>query len=77
MEISELIEKLEVEYDELEAGSLHSNSSFSEIENWGSMHSLILIALADTEYDVVISGSDLKTISTVQDLFDIIQIKKK
>jgi len=76
MEINELIDKLEAEYDELEVGSLNSNSSFNEIENWGSMHSLILIALADTEYDVVISGNDLKGIDTVQDLFNVIMKKK-
>jgi len=73
MKIADLIEKLEEEFDEIPKGSIKPDSEFETIENWGSMHALIIIALADTEYDVTISGADLKKLKTTQDLFDLIQ----
>jgi acyl carrier protein len=77
MDIQELINKLENELDEVEAGSLTPETSIRDVEWWSSMHALVIIALIDTEYDVSISGADLKTIFTVQDIFNIIQEKKK
>ena len=77
MKIAELIEKLEDEFDEIPKGSIKPDSEFETIENWGSMHALIIIALADTEYDVTISGADLKKLKTAQDLFDLIQERKE
>lgn len=73
MKIEDLIEKLEIEFDEVPKGSINPTSEFEAIENWGSMHALIIIALVDTEYEVTITGADLKTMRTVQDLFNIVQ----
>lgn len=76
MEIKEFIEKLEVEFEELEPGTLQENTDFRELEEWSSMHALIIIALIDTEYDVVINGQDLSKINTVKELFDLVKARK-
>ena len=39
------------------------------------MHALIVVALADTEYNVTIKGEELKQVQSIQELFDL--IKKK
>jgi acyl carrier protein len=70
--IKDLIEKLEEEFDEVEPGFIKPETKFTDIENWGSMHALIIIALIDMEYDVNLTGQDLKVMKTVQDLFRII-----
>lgn len=75
MKIEDLIEKIEFEFEDVPKGFIKPSTEFTAIENWGSMHSLILIALADTEYDVVITGGDLKGLNSVQDLFNLI-VKK-
>ncbi|TXB64213.1 acyl carrier protein [Vicingus serpentipes] len=77
MGIQDLIKKLENELDEVENGSLTPETSIRDVEWWSSMHALVIIALIDTEYDVAISGADLKTIFTIQDIFNVIQEKKK
>jgi len=71
--VKELIEKLEEEFDEVESGSIKPETEFTDIENWGSMHALIIIALIDMEYDVTLTGQDLKGMKTVMDLFGIIK----
>jgi acyl carrier protein len=45
------------------------------MDGWSSMHALILIALIDNEYDILLTGAELKNAQTVQDLYTIIQSK--
>lgn len=70
--IEDLIEKLQEEFDDLPKGVIQPNTTFDSIENWGSMHILILIALVDVNYQVQITGADLKGLRTVKDLYDLI-----
>lgn len=72
MNILEFIEKIENEFSDLEKGFLNSESSFRDIEDWSSMHALIIIALVDSEYEVLLTGEDLKLAVTIQDLYDIV-----
>lgn len=74
--VEEFIKLIEVEFEELEKGTLNAESSFRDIEDWSSMHALIIIALIDSEYDVLLNGDDLKSAVTIQDLFDIVISKK-
>lgn len=75
MNIQELIEKLEEEIEEVEKGTLTPSTNIRNIDWWSSMHALVIIALVDIEYNVQVSGKDLKEIQTIQDLYDLI-IKK-
>jgi acyl carrier protein len=75
MKIEDLIEKLEEEFDDVEAGVLRPDFNIRDIEGWGSMHVLVVIALIDSEYDVLLSGSDLTNTETISDLFEVVQKK--
>lgn len=75
MNIQELIEKLEEEIEEVEKGTLTPSTNIRNIDWWSSMHALVIIALVDIEYNIQVSGKDLKEIQTIQDLYDLI-IKK-
>ncbi|MBQ20611.1 MAG: hypothetical protein OQJ96_04390 [Flavobacteriales bacterium] len=75
MNIQELIEKLEEEIEEVEKGTLTPSTNIRNIDWWSSMHALVIIALVDIEYNVQVSGKDLKEIQTIQDLYDLI-VKK-
>lgn len=76
MNIQELIEKLEEEIEEVEKGTLTPSTNIRNIEWWSSMHALVIIALVDIEYNVQVSGKDLKEIQTIQDLYNLICKKK-
>lgn len=77
MDIKDLIDKLEQEFDEVEKGSLVPETSIREVEWWSSMHALVIIALIDTDYNIQITGSDLKSIITIRDLYNTILEKQK
>jgi len=76
MEINDLIKYIESEFDELPRGTLQPETSFREIEGWSSMHALLLIALVDNHYDVLLTGEELKNAVTIRDLFLIIVNRK-
>lgn len=73
MNITTFIGQLENEFEELKPGTLQQNTSFKDLDEWSSMYALIIIALIDTEYDVVLTGEDLSSISTVEELYNIVE----
>ncbi len=77
MDINELIGKLQGEFEDIPPGTLKPESKISDIEGWGSMHALIVIALADTDYGVTIKGDELRKVQSVQELYDLIIEKQK
>ncbi|MDQ3112044.1 MAG: acyl carrier protein [Bacteroidota bacterium] len=71
-DISVFIKKIEGEIEGLTPGALLPDSNFRELPEWSSMHALIIIALAETDYDVSITGQDLRECKTVRDLHNLI-----
>ena len=76
MDIQELIIYIEEEFEEVDKGTLLPESSIRDIEGWSSMHALILIALVDNHYDILLTGEELKNALTIQDLYNAI-LKRK
>lgn len=75
MEIKEFIEKF-AEAVEVEAPeTLTPETNFREIDEWSSLAALSVIALADEEFDVELSGNEMRKANTIQELFDIISNK--
>jgi len=64
---NELLRELEAELD-LTAGSLHGTQLLNELENWDSMAAVQFIALADEKVGVTLSGHQIATSKTVDDL---------
>jgi acyl carrier protein len=71
-DISVFIKKVEGEIDGLEPGSLGADVPYRQLPEWSSMHALILIALSETEYNVTLTGEDLRSCQTLRDLYNLI-----
>jgi acyl carrier protein len=76
MNIQEFISKIEEEFDDIEKGTLEPTTSFRQMEGWSSMHALILIALVDNHFDVLLTGEELRGLDTIQDLFNLLESKQ-
>jgi acyl carrier protein len=50
-------------------------SNFREIDTWSSMTALNLMVLADDEYNVNLTGDEIKSAITVENIFHIIENK--
>jgi acyl carrier protein len=76
MTVEEFTRRLEMEFEDLEPGTLIPEMNYRDIPEFSSMHALILIAFIDSEYDVLLNGEDLKSVNTISELFNLIQTKK-
>ncbi|MBD5183347.1 MAG: acyl carrier protein [Bacteroidales bacterium] len=75
MEIKEFIEKFAEIFDDTDVSVLSPETKFRELDEWSSLSALGVIALADEEFDVELSGNEMRNAQTVQELFDLISSK--
>lgn len=75
MEINEFIEKFAEIFDDTDVSSLAPDTKFRELDEWSSLSVLGVIALADEEFDVVLTGSEIRKVDTISDLFNLISSK--
>lgn len=75
MEIKEFIEKFADIFDDTDVTTLTPETKFRELGEWSSLTALGVIAIADEEFDVELSGNELRAANTIQDLFNLIKGK--
>lgn len=74
MNIDDFIQNFANQFDETEG--INAETKFHDLEEWGSLIGLSIIAMVDDEYDVVIKGDELRACVTVQDVYDLVNNKK-
>lgn len=75
MEIKEFIEKFAEIFDDTDVSALTPETQFRELDDWSSLSALGVIALADEEFDVELSGNEIRKVNTIQELFELISSK--
>lgn len=77
IEINDFIKNFAAQFENTDAGKFMAQTKFKdEIEEWDSFKALSLIAMADAEYGVVIKGDDIKKCETIEDLYNIVKLRK-
>lgn len=71
MEINDFIQKLEEVFEDSDINTIKPDTKFRELPEWSSLSALSLIALADEEFGKEITGNDIKSSQTIQDLFNL------
>ncbi len=65
-------EEFELEHPE----QLQPDTDYRSLEVWSSMYALILIAFVDREFEVTITGDDLRASNTLRDVYTLIEARK-
>lgn len=76
MNITDFINNFELQFDDVEPKSITPETIFRDIPEWSSLTALLLIAMVDSEYDVTLSGDDIRNSKTVEELFRIVDSKR-
>lgn len=76
MDIKEFTEKFVEVFDDAEDLNLTPGTYFKELDEYSSLTALSIIAFADENFDVVITGKDIREVDTIQDLYELIQSHK-
>jgi len=75
MKLEEFVQKFAEQFDETPAEVFTASTVFKELEEWSSLTALSVIAIVDEELDKRITGADIRSSNTIEDLFSIIQSK--
>lgn len=75
MELDEFIENVADQFENTDRSIFTADTKIMELEEWTSIIALSVISMIDEEYDVAIKGSDVKGISTIGELYEIVKSK--
>lgn len=75
MKLEEFIEIFANQFDETDASEIQANTEYQELEEWSSLTAMSIIAMAKTQYGKTITGREVRSCKTVEDLFNLIASK--
>lgn len=75
MKLTEFIADFANQFDETEVSEFKANTVFQELEEWSSLTSMGIIAFVKTEYNKVITGKEIRSCETIEELFNLISSK--
>jgi acyl carrier protein len=73
MELQEFVEKLRDLFEDTNPEEITEETYFQELDEWSSLTALSIIAMVKTDYERNITGKQIRTCATVEDLFNFIQ----
>lgn len=76
MSLEEFIENFGEQFEETNVNELKPNTKFHKLDEWSSMMALSVISMIDEKYGVLMSLNDLKALSTIEDIYKAIIVRK-
>lgn len=76
MTLDSFTSKIAEEFELEDISSLKPDTDYRDLDVWSSMYALILIAYVDREFEVTITGDDLRASKTIRDIYVLIQERK-
>ena len=74
MEEEKFLEQFIAQFDDEPTG-VTMDTDFRDIDDWDSLTALGVISMIDDEYNVKVSGEELKSSKSVRDVFNIVKTK--
>lgn len=75
MEIKDFISNFAAQFEDTEESVFNAETKFRELDEWSSLLALSIIAMVDEEYYVQLKGEEMRSASTIQELFDLVKSK--
>lgn len=70
MVIDEFLKNFVKQFEQTDPSLIKTDTDFKQLDEWDSLIALSVIALADEEYGVTLTGDDIRNATTVEDLFN-------
>lgn len=75
MTLDEFVTRFAEEFDETPAEQFKADTVFKSLDEWGSLTALSIVSMVDEEYDKRITGADLRNVSTIEELYNLVEQK--
>lgn len=73
MELQEFIDNVADQFENTDRSEFTAETNIMELDEWTSLIALSVISVIDEEYDVALKGSDVKGISTLGELYELVK----
>lgn len=70
--MEEFIKNFADVFDDTDASQIQPDTEFQDLDEWGSLMTMSVIAMARTKYGKAVSGKDIHSCDTVTDLYNLI-----
>lgn len=75
MELNEFVAKFAEQFDDTDPSEIAKDTVFHDLEEWSSLVGMSVIAMSKTVYGKSLTGADIRSCVTVEDLFNLIASK--
>lgn len=76
MNIEKFVDEFAAQFEDTPPESFKADTIFRNTAEWDSLIALSVIALADEAYSVKLTGDDIRSATTINDIYMIIKAKK-
>ncbi|MBB3054359.1 acyl carrier protein [Mucilaginibacter gotjawali] len=75
MELQDFVKKFADQFDNTDPEEITASTRYQELEEWSSLTILVVITFVTTEYGKPVTGAELRSCETVEDLYNLIASK--
>ncbi|NWJ51775.1 MAG: acyl carrier protein [Bacteroidetes bacterium] len=75
MDINQFVKNFASQFDETDIDSFLPETIFRDITEWSSLTALSIIAMVDEEYHVKLTGDDIRSSKTIEDVYNCVKLK--
>ena len=75
MTLNEFIKKFAEEFDETPMSDFTADTKYRQLDEWNSLSGLSIISMIDEEFDKQITGADLRSVLTIEELYNLVKSK--
>ena len=76
MTLEEFIKLFAAEFDNTAEDVFTAKTNYKSLDEWSSLVALSIISMVDEEFDKRLTGADLRSMDTIEDLYNLILTKK-
>ena len=75
MNLEEFVNNFAEQFDDTDPSEIQASTEFHDLEEWSSLTGMSVIAMAKTIYGKSLTGAELRSCVTVEDLFNLLSSK--
>ena len=75
MTLEEFIKLFAAEFDNTAEDVSTAKTNYKSLDEWSSLVALSIISMVDEEFDKRLTGADLRSMDTIEDLYNLILTK--
>ncbi len=72
MTLDDFVKAFAAELEETPEDMITSSTEYKSLEEWGSLTALSIIAMVDETLDKSITGADLRSVNTIEELYNLV-----